>query len=193
MSAAGWNAEGQDISEAAAEHLEREGFRIHRETVERLTLEGASFDVVIMSEVIEHLPTPDLTLHAVHRLLRPGGALYLTTPNFGSLSRRILLDRWRAIDLPGHLSYFDRRSLKASLVRAGFSRVRIWSEGLNPYELLCAMRWTHIGDSERLSSKTERLRVASARPGAVRIVKHTVNVGLTLAGLGDTLKAIAQA
>jgi 2-polyprenyl-3-methyl-5-hydroxy-6-metoxy-1,4-benzoquinol methylase len=191
MSADGWLAEGQEISAAATDRLEEEGFRIHREALEQLPSVDATFDVVVMSEVIEHLPAPDVTLRAVYRLLRPGGALYLTTPNFGSLSRRVLRDQWRAIDLPGHLSYFDRRSLKAYLARAGFSEVSVWSEGLNPYELIRGHRPQQVDDRERLRSQTERLRIAAAGPGIVRAAKRFTNLGLRLCGLGDTLKALA--
>jgi 2-polyprenyl-3-methyl-5-hydroxy-6-metoxy-1,4-benzoquinol methylase len=193
MSADGWHAEGQDVSEAAADRLEKEGFRIHREALEQLAAENASFDVVVMSEVIEHLRAPDVTLRAVKRLLRPGGALYLTTPNFGSLSRWVLRDQWRAIDLPGHLSYFDHRSLRAYLTRAGLRALRVWSEGLNPYELMRGHRCQQTGDRERLRSQTERLRIAAAGTGVVRAVKRLTNLGLRLGGLGDTLKALAEA
>lgn len=192
MSTEGWHAEGQEVSEAAADRLEQEGFRIHREAPEKLGVGDASFDVVVMSEVIEHLPAPDVTLRAVHRLLRPGGALYLTTPNFGALSRLVLRDQWRAIELPGHLSYYDRSSLKIYLRHAQFREVRVWSEGLNPYELIRGQRRQRVGDRERLRSQTERLRIAAASPGVVRTAKRLTNVGLRLAGLGDTLKALAE-
>jgi 2-polyprenyl-3-methyl-5-hydroxy-6-metoxy-1,4-benzoquinol methylase len=192
MSADGWHAEGQEISEAAADRLEEEGFRIHREAPDELAGGDTSFDVVVMSEVIEHLRAPDVTLRAVRRLLRPGGALYLTTPNFGSLSRRVLRDQWRAIDLPGHLSYFDHRSLKAYLARAEFCEVRVWSEGLNPYELIRGHRRQQVGNRERLRSQTERLRIGAAGPGFVRAVKRLTNLSLRLGGLGDTLKALAE-
>jgi SAM-dependent methyltransferase len=192
MSTEGWHAEGQEVSAAAADRLEEEGFRIHREAPEDLAIEDASFDVVVMSEVIEHLPAPNVTLRAVHRLLRPGGALYLTTPNFGSLSRRVLRDRWRAIELPGHLSYFDHSSLTGFLARAELRAGRVWSEGLNPYELIRGHRRHQVGDREHLRSQTERLRIAAAGPGVVRAVKRMTNLGLRLSGLGDTLKALAE-
>jgi 2-polyprenyl-3-methyl-5-hydroxy-6-metoxy-1,4-benzoquinol methylase len=191
MSTQGWHAEGQEVSAAAADRLEKESFRVHREALEDLDVGDVLFDVIVMSEVIEHLPTPQVMLVAAHRLLRPGGGLYLTTPNFGSLSRHVLRDQWRAIDPPGHLSYFDRRSIRGFLARAGFREVRVWSEGLNPYELTEAHR-RHIGDRGALRSRTERLRTAAASPGVAQAVKRMANLGLRLCGLGDTLKALVE-
>jgi 2-polyprenyl-3-methyl-5-hydroxy-6-metoxy-1,4-benzoquinol methylase len=191
MSRHGWRSEGQEISTVAAKQLKKEGFRIHSETLEGLEA-SEPFDVIVMSEVIEHLPAPHLTLSAAHDLLRPGGALYLTTPNFGSLSRRVLRDRWRAIELPEHLSYFDRRTLEAFLMRAGFAKARVWSEGLNPYELAGTSRAQNGGDRDRLRSQTENLRLAATRRGSIRSLKRLTNLALRLGGLGDTLKALAE-
>jgi 2-polyprenyl-3-methyl-5-hydroxy-6-metoxy-1,4-benzoquinol methylase len=192
MSRHGWCAEGQEISTAAAHRLKKEGFRIHAGALGGLEKGTEPFDVIVMSEVIEHLPAPHVTLVAAHDLLRPGGALYLTTPNFGSLSRRVLRDRWRAIELPEHLSYFDHSALPAFLKRAGFRKARVWSEGLNPYELVGTDRSQNASDRDRLRSQTENLRFAATRPGPIRILKRLTNLALRLGGLGDTLKALAE-
>ncbi|HWE11718.1 MAG TPA: class I SAM-dependent methyltransferase [Solirubrobacteraceae bacterium] len=45
-----------------------------------IPLENASFDTILMSEVLEHLERPTQALTECHRLLRPGGKLILTTP-----------------------------------------------------------------------------------------------------------------
>jgi 2-polyprenyl-3-methyl-5-hydroxy-6-metoxy-1,4-benzoquinol methylase len=43
---------------------------------------GAAFDVVVSCETLEHLPRPDAALQELARVLRPGGTLLLTTPNY---------------------------------------------------------------------------------------------------------------
>lgn len=49
-------------------------------TVEQLPLRSASVDTVLVTEVLEHLPEPALALAELHRLLKPGGLLIVTTP-----------------------------------------------------------------------------------------------------------------
>jgi 2-polyprenyl-3-methyl-5-hydroxy-6-metoxy-1,4-benzoquinol methylase len=49
--------------------------------VQRLPFEDASFDVVLSTEVIEHVPEPALAVNELVRVLRPGGTLVVTTPN----------------------------------------------------------------------------------------------------------------
>ena len=59
-----------------------------RSDAERLPFDHSSFDVVVMTEVIEHLLRPDRAVWEVARVLRPGGALVLTTNNASELPLR---------------------------------------------------------------------------------------------------------
>ena len=58
---------------------------------ERLPFHDDSFDVVVWSEVIEHLMRPELAVWEVARVLRPGGALVLTTNNASEMPLRFPL------------------------------------------------------------------------------------------------------
>lgn len=51
----------------------------------RLPLEAGSFDMVICSEVLEHLPAAEEAISEIHRVLRSPGRLLVTTPNWCSL------------------------------------------------------------------------------------------------------------
>lgn len=46
-----------------------------------LPLRSDAFDVILLSEVLEHVPDPQAVVHEARRVLRPGGVFYLTTPN----------------------------------------------------------------------------------------------------------------
>jgi SAM-dependent methyltransferase len=82
------------ITSAAARHrvptgLLRAGFV--RGDAERLPFPDATFDVVVWSEVIEHLMRPELAVWEVARVLRPGGHLVMTTNNASEMPLRFPL------------------------------------------------------------------------------------------------------
>lgn len=92
---------------------------------EPLPFAAAAFDVVVLSEVLEHLPYPTLTLGEVARILRPAGRLVGSVPNGARLRNRLrfLLTGQVETD-PTHLHHFGPRTLDAALGEH-FERVRV--------------------------------------------------------------------
>jgi 2-polyprenyl-3-methyl-5-hydroxy-6-metoxy-1,4-benzoquinol methylase len=184
----GWDCEGLEVSDVAVERLREEGFVVHLGTLEDRAAELGPYDVVMMNETIEHVRDPRRLMEAAARLIRPGGALYLTTPHIDSLSRRLLGARWRPIEVPEHLFYFDTRSMRSLLRAVGLRPARIWTDGINPFEILGPR-----GGASNKHERTESLRAAAVRSRWISVAKASVNAALRLLGLGDTLKAIAVA
>jgi SAM-dependent methyltransferase len=102
--------------------------------IEDTRLEAGSFDLVLMSEVIEHIPNPARALASIKRLLKPGGVLILSTPQRHSplellgkvafLPGIVQLVRlvYREPILPtGHISLLSRREAGQLLADAGFT------------------------------------------------------------------------
>jgi len=102
--------------------------------------DGAA-DMVIMSELIEHLVDPDGAVAEVRRVLRPGGSLLLSTPNlaawynrgllavgiqpiFSEVSLRGVFGRPGSV-VAGHLRLFTRRALTEFLTASGFRCVTV--------------------------------------------------------------------
>jgi SAM-dependent methyltransferase len=105
-------------------------------------LEGR-FDAILMVALIEHLVDPLLAMQRIRKLLRPGGFVYLDTPNIAKYTRRLKLlfghfpatasrreglvcydGAPASLHDEGHLHYFTYRSLTRMLTeRCGFSRV----------------------------------------------------------------------
>ncbi len=53
----------------------------------RLPLRDGEWDCALCAEVIEHIPRPEILLREIRRVLKPGGALILSTPNRTNLAR----------------------------------------------------------------------------------------------------------
>jgi SAM-dependent methyltransferase len=87
-------------------------------------LPAASFDAVVMGDVIEHLTAPADALGRIRELLVPGGVLWLALPDAGSRLARTMGRRWWSV-LPTHVQYFTRSSLGVLLKRCGFDRLEV--------------------------------------------------------------------
>jgi 2-polyprenyl-3-methyl-5-hydroxy-6-metoxy-1,4-benzoquinol methylase len=91
---------------------------------ESLPLAEESFDCILLSEVIEHLETPQISIREAVRVLRPGGRLLITTPNYRSFWPLMewTIDRLNmAPRMAGeqHISRFHLVSLKKMLIDSG--------------------------------------------------------------------------
>jgi SAM-dependent methyltransferase len=117
----GWDAEGIDFDPQAVANARAKGLRVRQGDLAGQAFPSASFDAVIASHVIEHVPDPEALLVEAHRVLRPGGALVLYTPNAASLGRHHFREDWRGLEPPRHLHVFTPEALTALTRRAGFA------------------------------------------------------------------------
>ncbi len=96
----------------------------------KLPFKANSFDCIILSEVIEHLPreASASVLKSIHSLLTPNGKLVLTTPNYYSLWP-LLEFGWNFVNpikyLEQHINKYTVNSLKRAVLEAGFSEIII--------------------------------------------------------------------
>lgn len=81
----------------------------------------ASFDLVTMWDVVEHLPDPQAVLRTVRRLVKPGGHLLLETQNVASRWARLLGPRWHHYKHDEHLYHFDPATIRRLLADCGFA------------------------------------------------------------------------
>ncbi|MBV8809181.1 MAG: methyltransferase domain-containing protein, partial [Acidobacteriaceae bacterium] len=82
----------------------------------------AAFDVCVLNDVLEHVREPRALLSDVHTLLKPGGILFIATPNLDSWSAKMMKNRWMEFK-PEHLHYFDQNTLHSLLFQTGYRQV----------------------------------------------------------------------
>jgi 2-polyprenyl-3-methyl-5-hydroxy-6-metoxy-1,4-benzoquinol methylase len=184
----GWESFGVEAAPQALAFGRSRGWQVLDPAEAEERLPTGHFDVVTLVEVIEHLEEPLGTLGRAARWLRPGGLLFLTTPNAGSLNCLLLGPRWSVICPPEHLTIWSRSGLRLALARLGLMPVRVRTHGLNPAEILAAVRPRGDAPVHRQRSG-ESLNAALTRTRFRRLVKSAANGGLSLLGAGDTVKA----
>jgi 2-polyprenyl-3-methyl-5-hydroxy-6-metoxy-1,4-benzoquinol methylase len=113
---------GIELSADAAAYCRRHGLAVETGSAEAVgrSVHGP-FDVVVLLDVIEHLPDPHATLALLARALAPGGVIVLTTGDFASLAARALKSHWRLMTPPQHLWFFTPRSMERLARRAGLA------------------------------------------------------------------------
>ena len=127
---AGWNCTGVEPSMQFRKFAERElGIHLSSNVVEHASFANESFDVVTLWNVLAHLTDPMKTLSHLYRLLRPGGAIVIRSPNsaFHVPTRRILTGIGRIVPILRsmdetvfHLYSFDKSTISRMLHDAGF-------------------------------------------------------------------------
>ena len=120
---AGWLAVGTEPDPAARDQGRRRGFDVY-ESLEDLTAE-VPFDAITLNHVIEHVHRPDEVLVRCATLLRPGGQIFVATPNMLALGHHLWGEDWRGLEPPRHLVMFTPESLTHAVRAAGFVGMRL--------------------------------------------------------------------
>ena len=175
----GFEVQGVEMSAWASAHArEAYGLDVKTGRLEAANVPAASYDAVVMADVIEHLTDPRRTLQAIHRVLRPGGRLLLLTPDVGSAVARLSGPRWWGL-LDDHYFYFSRPTLRRFLERDEFAVERIAALG----RLFPLAHWVF-----KLAPYSRRLHAALAGiTRAVRIDGLQISVNL-----GDQMACVAR-
>lgn len=145
---------GMEWSESAIEKARARGVQVRKCDLNRdpFPYDDSWFDAVACLDVIEHVLEPRRLLHEIHRVLRPGGVLVLTTPNLRYvyfLFQLVFKGRFpRTSNDPegydgGHLHYFTFRDCQALLAEANFGAIETY--GL--YRWAALSRWGTVKEA----------------------------------------------
>lgn len=91
-----------------------------------LPFKSNSFDLITSISVIEHLKKSELRkfLSEAKRVLKIKGSIFLVTPNYNSIWRKILGKKWFGYSDPTHINFYTPNSLAAVLRGNGFEMIK---------------------------------------------------------------------
>jgi len=185
----GWQVEGVEIAPDAVQICRRFNLpEVICGNFLELGLKKDHFDIITMFEVLEHLTKPNEFLLKAHKSLRVGGALWITTPNFNSLNRLILQNRWRWVHQE-HLFYFTVSSLRRVLRAAGFEIIELKTRHIDLPEILSTLKKQ---SQETICSTNKKLREDIEKNVFLSFLKATANMFLSMAGVGESIQCLCR-
>ncbi|MBD2291993.1 class I SAM-dependent methyltransferase [Anabaena sphaerica FACHB-251] len=125
MANQGWEVEGIEFSEKAAQTARSLGYKVHIGSLEIAPKPEQKYDLVVAWMVLEHLHDPILGLTKLQSWVKPGGWLAVSVPNIGSLEFKIFKDAWYALQIPTHLYHYNPNTLSQVLEHSGWKMEKV--------------------------------------------------------------------
>jgi SAM-dependent methyltransferase len=116
----GWETYGLVSNAMAARRAQSLGLDVRHGTLAEARFPNAFFDVVRLSDVLEHLPHPVELFEEINRILKPDGLVYLSVPNTRSLVFWLFQKNWYALDPPRHAISYCPFTLETLCESTGF-------------------------------------------------------------------------
>lgn len=162
----GWRATGLELDPKAVAVSRALGLHVIHGGIEMMDDFENEFDVITLSHVIEHLHNPRSAIEACFRALKPGGMLWLETPNIGSLGHKLYGRWWRGLEPPRHLVIFSRDALANLLMQAGFVDLRQHSAPLTA--------WYMVSECEKIKVREMKGAGGPNDPGSGKILRRAL-------------------
>jgi 2-polyprenyl-3-methyl-5-hydroxy-6-metoxy-1,4-benzoquinol methylase len=188
----GWNVYGTEYADKWITRCSEKGIHMAKGKLNADDYEPESFDVISYLEVIEHINNPIEELSIAKKLLRKGGVVFITTPNYNSLMRYFLGTDWNIITYPEHLSYYTPRTLNLLFKKTGFEKIKIDTKGVSPGRLVTSMRTRgneKINSTDKIRDTDQNLRIKLESNAGMRLVKNSINQILNWSRSGDSMHA----
>lgn len=193
----GWRTLGIEPSAQAAAHSRSLGVEVLEEFLtEQIAPELGLFDVVHLSEVLEHLPYPRSMLEIVKSLLAEDGVLCVVVPNdYNPLQyslRAVCGYQPWWVGPPHHLNYFDFSSLSRLLETVGFKVVL--QEATFPIDMFLLMGDDYVGN-DLMGRQCHQKRMSleqNLEKAGLGGLKRKWSQALASLGLGREVQIFAQ-
>jgi SAM-dependent methyltransferase len=173
----GYDAVGIEASSAAA-RLSKAAFKVEPIVgfFPEHKFEPCSFDAVVMNHVLEHMPDPFGAMVEAERILKPGGIVAVMFPNYASVMRWLMKDRWPGLQPSQHIWQLSSASVRMMMGTAGLEVStphagsldyhrgdRPWHKWLLWQALLLSAERVGLGDNEIMIGEKPIWRVKVKR------------------------------
>lgn len=120
----GWECYGAEPSDDAVKIL-RTKTKIKVVKPEQIEdFPDASFDLICMWHVLEHVADLKWQIALLKRLLKPNGRIVIALPNYQSYDAQYYKDKWAAYDVPRHLNHFSEEFMRKELNNCGLDYIK---------------------------------------------------------------------
>lgn len=120
LRAIGANAYGIEADANVARIAAHHQLKIHIGSIYDNPFPDVKFDLIILNQVLEHIPEPEVVLEILAGRLTIGGRLIVAVPNAGSIYCKLFGKRWINWHIPYHLHHFNRSCLQTLGQRTGW-------------------------------------------------------------------------
>ena len=181
----GWTCHGVEVSDAAIRAARERGLDVRPSLSGVDGFPDASLDYVRSNHSLEHLVEPAEALREMHRVLRPGGTLFIGVPTRDGMNARLFGLHWWYLGAPVHPVTFSTIGLQQLVERTGF-QVQRMSTNSDYGSLAGSLQILLNRRSRRLSSHGI---IFAFRP--LLLLGHWLAKLQDLLGVGDKLELIA--
>jgi 2-polyprenyl-3-methyl-5-hydroxy-6-metoxy-1,4-benzoquinol methylase len=192
----GWQVQGLELCpEVAKETMERVGAQVYTGSIFDVELPSETFDLVTMFDVIEHLELPLEALRICYRILKPGGALVISTPNLSGIGCRLLGARAFGVWPDEHIVYFGPVAMSRALRLAQFENIEISSRGIYPENATAIISRIlrknnrHAGATSGVSDEVWSIKKLFRNNPVLKGLRTAVNGFFVTVPIGDELLA----
>jgi SAM-dependent methyltransferase len=114
---------GIDTDPITVENAKNEQLDVKLGDIQLFEKLGVTFDAITLSHVIEHVHYPKKLMESTFNCLRPGGQIWIETPNIDSFGHAKFGKHWRGLEAPRHLVIFSWCSLENMLKEMGYINI----------------------------------------------------------------------
>jgi 2-polyprenyl-3-methyl-5-hydroxy-6-metoxy-1,4-benzoquinol methylase len=190
--AMGWEVFGTEFTNEAISICKSKGIAMQKGSLNTENYNAQMFDIITSFEVIEHINNPIEEVKGINKILRKGGLVYVTTPNFNALERFLLKADYSVITYPEHLSYYTPKTLNYLFTHNGFKKKKILTTGISISRLKAGFRVKNKKQNTEIfvsaTSTDELIRNKSHSNSLFKLLQQAANGLLNLFKIGNSLK-----